>query len=31
MHAVEGRDAQIADALSALAKQGNAAKLPKRF
>lgn len=31
MHAVEGRDAQIADALSALAEQGDAAKLPKRF
>jgi integrase len=31
MHAVEGRDAQIADALSALAEEGDAAKLPKRF
>ncbi|WP_404385332.1 site-specific integrase [Knoellia locipacati] len=31
MHAVEGRDAQIADALSTLAEQGDAAKLPKRF
>lgn len=31
MHAVEGRDAQIANALSALAEQGDAAKLPKRF
>lgn len=31
MHAVEGRDAQIADALSAIAKLGDAAKLPKQF
>lgn len=28
LHAVEGRDAEIASALSALAKHGNAAKLP---
>ena len=31
MHAVEGRDAQIADALSKLAEGGDASKLPKSF
>jgi integrase len=31
MHAVEGRDAQIADALSKLAASGDASKLPKSF
>jgi hypothetical protein len=29
LHAVDGRDAEIATALSALAKHGNAAKLPR--
>ncbi len=31
MHAVEGRDAQIADALSKLAEGGDASKLPRSF
>ena len=31
MHAIEGRDAQIADALSALAKQGDAAKTDRQL
>ncbi|MBB2988440.1 integrase [Terracoccus luteus] len=31
MHAVEGRDAHIADALSKLAASGDASKLPKSF
>ena len=31
MHAVEGRDAQIADSLSKLAESGDASKLPKSF
>ena len=31
MHAVEGRDSQIADALSKLAEGGDASKLPKSF
>ncbi len=31
MHAVEGRDAQIADALSRLAAYGDASRLPKSF
>lgn len=31
MHAVEGRDAQIADALSKLADSGDATQLPKSF
>lgn len=31
MHAIEGRDAQIADALSKLAEGGDASKLPKSF
>ena len=31
MHAVEGRDAQIADALSRLAERGDASQLPKSF
>jgi len=31
MHAVEGRDAQIADALSKLAEGGDARHLPKSF
>jgi len=30
-HAVEGRDAQIADALSRPAESGDASQLPKRF
>lgn len=30
LHTVEGRDAEIAKALSEVAKEGNAAKLPKR-
>jgi hypothetical protein len=29
MHAVDGRDAEIAEALSELAMHGDAAKLPK--
>ncbi|GAA2741487.1 site-specific integrase [Terrabacter aerolatus] len=31
MHAVEGRDAQIADALSQLAEGGDASRLPRTF
>ncbi|WP_374970650.1 tyrosine-type recombinase/integrase [Terrabacter sp. BE26] len=31
MHAVEGRDAQIADALSKLAERGDASRLPRTF
>jgi hypothetical protein len=31
MHAVEGRDLQIAEALSKLADGGDASQLPKSF
>ena len=31
LHAVDGRDAEIASALSEMAANGDAAKLPKSF
>jgi hypothetical protein len=31
MHAVDGRDQEIAKALSRLAEHGNAARLPRRI